>query len=206
MPRRPRCGSRSSPEPRRLVRSGGSRRIRPRVSSRWSRRPHRIVVRDHAVDRHVEVGNVGDHSIYRLRAPTPADHISWCGWARETDAALRELGTEGAYGGFPGLGETDEDVPRLVYGRNYDRLTRSRTDTIRRTSSNEPSPSIRRPTERTRFRVPTRPIAAIQGGGRRVVIPETVRSVRQRSIPCLLVEEFVQHLVLGLPEVRVERR
>ena len=184
MPRRPRCGSRSSPEPRRPVRSRGFRRIRPRVSSRWSRRPHRIVVRDHTVDRHVEVGNVGDHSIYRLRAPAPADHTSGCGWARETD----------------------EDVPRLVYGRNYDRLTRSRTDTIRRTSSNEPSPSIRRPTERTRFRVPTRPIAAIQGGGRRVVIPETVRSVRQRSIPCLLVEEFVQHLVLGLPEVRVERR
>ncbi|PSP43019.1 hypothetical protein BRC68_09235 [Halobacteriales archaeon QH_6_64_20] len=44
------------------------------------------------------------------------------GWARETDDAFRDLGAEGAYGGFPGLGETDEDVPRMVYGRNHDRL------------------------------------------------------------------------------------
>ena len=74
------------------------------------------------MDRHVEVGNVGDHSIYRLRAPAPADHTSGCGWARETDAAFRDLGAEGAYGGFPGLGEIDEDVPRMVYGCNHDRL------------------------------------------------------------------------------------
>jgi FAD/FMN-containing dehydrogenase len=45
-------------------------------------------------------------------------------WARETDARFRERGAEGAYAGLPGLGDTDEDVGRLVYGDNYGRLAR----------------------------------------------------------------------------------
>lgn len=43
-------------------------------------------------------------------------------WARETDAAFRELGAEGAYAGFPGIGGTDEDVAGMVYSHNYGRL------------------------------------------------------------------------------------
>jgi FAD/FMN-containing dehydrogenase len=51
--------------------------------------------------------------------PDATAHVEW---ARETDAAFRELGAEGAYAGFPGLGDTDEDVARLVYGDNYERI------------------------------------------------------------------------------------
>ncbi len=44
-------------------------------------------------------------------------------WARETDAAFREAGGDGAYGGFTGVEEgTDEDWSRRVYGPSYDRL------------------------------------------------------------------------------------
>jgi len=43
-------------------------------------------------------------------------------WARETDAAFRERGATGAYAGFPGLGDDDENVARLAYGDNYERL------------------------------------------------------------------------------------
>jgi FAD/FMN-containing dehydrogenase len=48
-----------------------------------------------------------------------AAHVEW---ARATDDAFRDRGADGAYAGFPGLGETDEDVPRMVYGDNYERI------------------------------------------------------------------------------------
>ena len=51
--------------------------------------------------------------------PNATAHIDW---ARETDAAFRELGAEGAYAGFPGLGDTNKNIARLVYGDNYERI------------------------------------------------------------------------------------
>lgn len=44
-------------------------------------------------------------------------------WARDADAALRDLGGQGAYGGFTGVSEqAGEDFTDRVYGDNFDRL------------------------------------------------------------------------------------
>ena len=50
------------------------------------------------------------------------DSTTYIEWARETDATFRELGATGAYAGFPGLDGGDEDLARMVYGENYERI------------------------------------------------------------------------------------
>ena len=50
------------------------------------------------------------------------DSTTYIEWARKTDAAFRELGATGAYAGFPGLDDGDEEMARMVYGENYERI------------------------------------------------------------------------------------
>lgn len=48
-------------------------------------------------------------------------------WAQTGDAAFRELGGEGAYGGFTGVSDqSDEDTVERVYGENAERLSEAK--------------------------------------------------------------------------------
>ncbi len=47
-------------------------------------------------------------------------------WARRTDARFRDAGGEGAYAGYAGLEETDEEFGSMVYADNFDGIARQK--------------------------------------------------------------------------------